>query len=171
MPSGRWADSGRSSTKCRQGVCAAPRVLLPSVCQRETRPDMTRPLRVLHLEDSPRDAEMIRHKLDVEGVSCDILLANSQDSFEAALTRESFDLIISDYNLPGYDGITALKHAQETQPDVPVILISGTVGEEEAVRCLHIGATDYLLKARLDRLVPAVQRALREAETRRTRRH
>src|ERR1700681_534157 len=132
---------------------------------------MTRPLRVLHLEDSPRDAEMVRHKLDVEGVSCDILLANSKDSFEAALAREPFDLILSDYNLPGYDGVTALKQAQQTQPDVPVILISGTVGEEEAVKVLQIGATDYLLKDRLDRLVPAVHRAIQEAETRRTRKH
>ena len=130
---------------------------------------MTRPIRVLHLEDSPRDAEMIRHRLDVEDVSCDIVLANSKDSFEAALTREPFDLIISDYNLPGYDGVTALKQAQATQPDVPVILISGTVVEEQAVECLHIGATDYLLKDRLDRLVPAVRRALQEAETRRAR--
>ena len=101
--------------------------------------------------------------------SCDILLANSRNSFEAALIREPFDLIISDYNLPGYDGMTALKQAQATQPDVPVILISGTVVEEQAVECLHIGATDYLLKDRLDRLVPAVRRALQEAETRRTR--
>src|ERR1700682_3557441 len=107
---------------------------------------MTRPLRVLHLEDSPRDAEMVRHKLDLEGVSCDILLANSKDSFEAALTQESFDLIISDYNLPGYDGVSALKQAQATQPDVPVILISGTVGEEEAVKCLQIGAIVFLFK-------------------------
>jgi two-component system cell cycle sensor histidine kinase/response regulator CckA len=132
---------------------------------------MTRPLRVLHLEDSPRDAEMIRHRLDVEGLSCDILVARSKDSFETALTREAFDLIISDYNVPGYNGVTALKQAQATQPDVPVILISGTVVEEEAVRCLQIGATDYLLKARLDRLVPAVQRAIQEAETRRQRQH
>jgi CheY-like chemotaxis protein len=80
---------------------------------------MTRSIRVLHLEDSPRDAEMIRHRLDVADVSCDIVLANSKDSFEAALTREPFDLIISDYNLPGYDGMTALKQAQATQPDVP----------------------------------------------------
>jgi two-component system cell cycle sensor histidine kinase/response regulator CckA len=124
---------------------------------------------VLHLEDSSEDAELVRHKLAVGGVSCDILLVNDKDGFEAALTREPFDLIISDYTLPGYDGVTALKRAQETQPDVPVILISGTVGEEEAVKCLHIGATDYLLKERLDRLVPAVQRALQEMETRRTR--
>jgi PAS domain S-box-containing protein len=121
------------------------------------------------LEDSPRDAEIVRHKLDVEGVSCDILLASSKASFEAALTQESFDLILSDYNLPDYDGITALTQAKATQPDVPVILISGTLDDEEGVRCLHIGATDYLLKDRLDRLVPAVQRAMQEAETGRTR--
>ena len=132
---------------------------------------MTRLLRVLHLEDSPRDAEIIRQKFVVEGVSCEILLANSKDSFEAALTRESFDLILSDYNLPGYDGVTALKQAQQSQPDVPVILISGTVGEEEAVKALQIGATDYLLKDRLERLVPAVHRAIKDAEIRRTRKH
>jgi two-component system cell cycle sensor histidine kinase/response regulator CckA len=129
----------------------------------------SRPLRILHLEDSPRDAAVVRDKLDVARVSCDILLVNSKNSFEAALRREPFDLIISDYTLPGYDGVAALKQAQEAQPEVPVILISGTVGEEEAVKCLHIGATDYLLKTRLERLVPAVQRALQEAETRRTR--
>jgi len=127
------------------------------------------PIRVLHLEDSPRDAELIRHRLEAEDVSCDILLANSKDSFEAALTREPFDLVISDYNLPGYDGMTALKHAQATQPDVPVILISGTVVEEQAVECLHIGATDYLLKDRLERLAPAVRRAMQEADNRRAR--
>ena len=132
---------------------------------------MPRPLRVLHLEDSPRDAELVRHRLDVAGLDCDILLASGKDSFEAALAGEPFDLIISDYNLRGYDGITALKRAQSTQPDVPVILVSGTVGEEQAVKCLQIGATDYLLKARLERLVPAVQRALQEAETRRQRKH
>jgi two-component system cell cycle sensor histidine kinase/response regulator CckA len=129
---------------------------------------VTRPLRVLHLEDRPRDAAIVRDRLD-EGLSCNILVANGKDSYEAALAEESFDLVICDYNLPGYDGVAALKRAQATQPDVPVILISGTVVEEQAVRCLQIGATDYLLKDRLERLVPAVQRALQEAETRRTR--
>ena len=128
-----------------------------------------RPIRVLHLEDSPRDAELIRERLGIENVACDILLTGSRDSFETALAREPFDLIICDYNLPGYNGVAALKHAQAAQPDVPVILISGTVGEEQAVECLHIGATDYLLKDRLERLVPAVRRALQEAETRRGR--
>jgi two-component system cell cycle sensor histidine kinase/response regulator CckA len=130
---------------------------------------VTRPIRVLHLEDSPRDAEVIHHKLEVDGVRCDIVLANSKDSFEAALVRESFDLILSDYNLPGYDGTAAIERAQERQPDTPVIVISGSLGEDEAVKCLHIGATDYLLKQRLDRLAPAVQRAIQEAEERRRR--
>jgi PAS domain S-box-containing protein len=127
-------------------------------------------LRVLHLEDSPRDADVIGHKLEEGGLSCDILRVDSKERFEAALTQEPFDLILSDYNLPGYDGISALTYAQQTRPDVPVVLISGTVGDEEGVRCLHLGATDYLLKDRLERLVPAVQRAIQEAEARRTRR-
>jgi PAS domain S-box-containing protein len=132
---------------------------------------VTQRIRVLHLEDSLRDAELVHHRLAVDGVSCDIALATDRDGFEAALARETFDLIISDYNLPGYDGITALKWAQESQPDTPVIIISGTMGEEEAVKCLKIGATDYLLKEHLDRLVPAVQRALQEADARRKRKH
>ena len=131
---------------------------------------MTRPIRVLHLEDNLLDAELVEHRLDVDGLTCDIAKAQSRDGFEAALAREAFDLIISDYSLPGYDGIAALKWAPETQPDTPVIIISGTLGEEEAVKCLKIGATDYLLKDHLDRLVPAVHRALQEADARRTRR-
>jgi two-component system cell cycle sensor histidine kinase/response regulator CckA len=124
---------------------------------------------VLHLEDDPRDADLVRHQLVMAGVACEILLVNSKADFEAALTRERFDLILSDYDLPDYDGITALAHAHLVHPDVPVIIISGTVGEKEGVRCLHLGATDYLLKHSLDRLAPAVQRAIREADTRRTR--
>ena len=112
---------------------------------------------------------MVRHKLDAEGVSCDILVVSNKESFESALTQEPFALILLDHNLPDYDGVTALKHAQLTRPEVPVILISGTVGGEEAVKCLQIGATDYLLKDHLDRLTPAVRRAIQDAEARRTR--
>jgi PAS domain S-box-containing protein len=113
---------------------------------------------------------VVRHKLDAAGVSCDILLVSTKDAFEAALMQQPFDLVFCDYNLPGYDGVTALTYAQQARPDVPVILISGTVGDEEAVRCLQLGATDYLLKDRLERLASAVGRAIQEAETRRTRR-
>src|SRR5471032_1366064 len=132
---------------------------------------MTRPLRILHLEDNPRDAEIIRLKLEADGLSCAIHLVSGKDDFEAELAGHPFDLIISDYNLPGYDGATALKQAQIAQPDVPVILVSGTVVEEQAIQCLHIGATDYLLKGRLERLGPAVRRALEEAKTRCERKH
>jgi two-component system, cell cycle sensor histidine kinase and response regulator CckA len=127
------------------------------------------PVRVLHLEDSPRDADIIGHKLTVENVSCEIEVADCRERFEAALARGSFDVILCDYNLPGYDGVSALKQAKAVQPDAPVIIISGTVGEEEAVRCLRAGATDYLLKGRLERLAPAVRRAIQEAEERRRR--
>ena len=130
---------------------------------------MTRPIRVLHLEDSPRDAEMLHDALKTGGVSADIVLVTSKERFEAALAGDSFDIILSDYNVPGYDGIAAVKLAHETRPETPVIVVSGTVGEEEAVKCLHFGATDYLLKQRLDRLVPAVVRAVQEAEERRRR--
>jgi two-component system cell cycle sensor histidine kinase/response regulator CckA len=130
---------------------------------------VTPPIRVLHLEDNPQDAAVVHRKLDLEGLTCDITMADSQDSFETAVAREVFDVIISDYNLPDYDGIAALRLARQKQPDTPVIIISGTLSEEEVVKCLKIGATDYLLKARLDRLVPAVKRALQEADARRTR--
>jgi two-component system cell cycle sensor histidine kinase/response regulator CckA len=127
-------------------------------------------MRILHLEDDARDAAMVRNRLQGEGLACDIVLVDDRNSFESALAGPPFDLIISDYSLPLYDGVTALKHALAAQPDVPVIMVSGTVGDEEAVRCLHMGATDYLLKARLDRLGSAVRRAIQEAETRRGRR-
>ncbi|MEO6238652.1 MAG: PAS domain S-box protein [Vicinamibacterales bacterium] len=130
---------------------------------------MSIPLRVLHLEDSPRDAEIVRHRLETDGLVCTIVGATSKATYEAALQGDPFDLIISDYNLPDYDGVSALNCAMQTQPGVPVILISGTVVDEQAVECLHIGATDYLLKDRLERLVPAMRRAVEEAEERRAR--
>jgi PAS domain S-box-containing protein len=126
---------------------------------------------VLHLEDSTRDAELVESKLDVEGVACEIVRADDRPSFEAALAREAFDLVFTDYNLPGYDGIAALKQVIEKQPDAPVIIISGSLGEDEAVKCLHLGATDYLLKSHLGRLGTAVRRAVREADARRKRQH
>lgn len=129
-----------------------------------------RALRVLHLEDSARDAEMIRERIKAAGLSCTIILVNEKQRFESELASGLFDIILCDYNLPGYDGEVALKYAQTTQPDVPVILISGTAVEEQAVHCLQIGATDYLLKQRLERLVPAIERAINESDTRREKR-
>lgn len=130
---------------------------------------MKRIIRVLLLEDNPRDAELIQHKLRVNGFAFNIVLADDKDSYEAVLAREPFDLILCDYNLPNYDGMLAIRLARKQQPEVPVIIVSGVLGEEEAIECLKAGATDYVLKQRLQRLVPAVTRALREAEEHRKR--
>ncbi len=126
-------------------------------------------IHVLHLEDDPRDAELIQHKLESGGLACDIVLANGKEGFESALTRDTFDVILCDHNLPGYDGKSAMKLARQKHPLVPVIFLSGNLGEDEAVECLKLGATDYVLKHRLERLVPAVERALQEADERRAR--
>lgn len=130
---------------------------------------MNRSIRILHLEDSPRDAELIRRRLAAEDIACDTLRVGSRRGFEAALAAEAFDLILCDYNLPGYDGMSALTRVREQQPETPVIMISGTLNEDEAVACVKAGATDYVLKQRLQRLAPAVRRALREADERRGR--
>lgn len=128
------------------------------------------PIRLLHLEDSPRDAELILDRLESGGLAARVLQVDNQGAFEAALHEEPFDVVLCDYNVPGYDGFTALKTARQKQPDAPVIIISGSIGDEEAVGCLHLGATDYLLKQRMERLVPAIIRALEESRVHRARR-
>src|SRR6266403_1070331 len=112
---------------------------------------MNSPLRVLHLEDDVRDTELVRATLEGEQ---DVL---------AALERESLDLILADYTLPSFDGLSALRIAQQHSPEVPFIFVSGTLGEDVAIEALKTGATDYVLKTRLARLGPAVTRALGEA--------
>ncbi len=121
---------------------------------------MKNPLRILHLEDSPCDAEIIRDKLEADGLVCAITLVDSRQAFEAALGQNVFDLILCDHNLPDYDGFAALALARIRLPATPVIMISGTLGEEMAVDCLKNGAADYVMKQRLARLAPAARRAL-----------
>jgi PAS domain S-box-containing protein len=129
-----------------------------------------RALRILHLEDDPRDAELVETILRDQGLQCEITCVKTRQTFEAILTEQIFDLILSDYGLPGYDGFAALNAVRKKDRNVPFILLSGTLGEEQAVESLKGGATDYLLKSRLERLVPAVTRALREAQERAIRR-
>lgn len=123
-------------------------------------------VRVLYLEDEPKDAELVQASLEAEGIACDLTRADTRADFLTYLRQGGFDLILADYTLPLFDGISALRIAQEICPDVPFIFVSGTLGEELAIEALKIGATDYVLKTRLSRLVPSVQRALREAEER-----
>ncbi|WP_447983726.1 PAS domain S-box protein [Nitrospira sp. Nam74] len=123
-------------------------------------------LRILHLEDNPRDAELIQMRLSEEGVACEIVLVAGRKDFVEALEGQSFDVILSDYTVPGFDGLEALTIAHQACPHIPFIFVSGTIGEESAVVTMQCGATDYVLKGRLSRLKPAIQRALREAEER-----
>ena len=127
---------------------------------------MKSPLRILHLEDNPTDAELIQAILETEGINCDVTRVDTQADFLASIEHGGFDLILTDYTLPSFDGLSALKLALEKCPDVPFIFVSGTLGEETAIEALKIGATDYLLKERLSRIVPSVHRALREAKER-----
>lgn len=123
-------------------------------------------LRVLHLEDDPSDADFIHAKLAAEGLECETVRVDTRADFVAGLDRHLFDLIISDYTIPGFDGLTALTLAQQKCPEIPFIFVSGTLGEESAVITMQCGATDYVLKNRMSRLGPAVRRALREADER-----
>jgi DNA-binding NtrC family response regulator len=123
-------------------------------------------LRVLHLEDDPRDAELVQETLAIDGILCDVTRVETEPDFITSLEQSGFDLILADYTLPSFDGLSALKIARRDWPQVPFIFVSGTLDEEVAIEALKIGATDYVFKTRLSRIVPSVQRALREAEER-----
>ena len=130
----------------------------------------TRTLCILDLEDDPLDTELVQANLAEGGITCEIVRVQTREEFVAALKGSDFDLIFSDYSLPSFDGLSALKLAKEIRPEVPFILVSGAIGEDRAIEALKSGATDYVLKQRLERLVPAVRRAVREAEERTERR-
>ena len=127
---------------------------------------MTFPLRILLLEDNDHDAELIQELLEADHFVCEITRAQTRAEFVAGLRVDRLDLILADYKLPAFDGLTALQLALEARADLPFIFVSGSLGEEVAIEAVKIGATDYVVKSRLSRLVPAVQRALREARER-----
>lgn len=122
------------------------------------------PLRIVHLEDDDNDAELVRRLLEAEGFRAEIIRAQNQCEFEQAIADRGHDLILSDHTVPGYNGKAALTTTRAKCPSTPFIFVSGTLGEEAAIESLRDGATDYVLKNRLDRLGPAVRRALRERE-------
>ena len=127
-------------------------------------------LRILLLEDSNFDAELTLHELKQGGIDFVSTHTQNGEDFQRAIHEFQADLILADFKLPTFDGRQALAMAQEMCPDVPLIIISGAVGEETAVELLKSGATDFILKDRLaGRLVPAVQRALREVAERQAR--
>ena len=127
-------------------------------------------LRVLLIEDSSVDAELTRRELKRGGIVADVRVAQTERDLRRALAEQRPQIILSDFALPGFDGERALAIARELAPETPFLFVSGTIGEDNAVRALRDGATDYILKGNLARLCAAVRRALEEAHERESRR-
>ncbi len=132
---------------------------------------MTIPLRVLLVEDSEADAFLLQRELRREGFDLTMYRVYNAQDLQKALDHENWDIVISDYNLPGFDGLHALNLVRATGLDLPFILISGAVGEDIAVEAMKAGAQDYIKKDNLGRLIPAIQREMSESQVRRERRH
>jgi PAS domain S-box-containing protein len=130
---------------------------------------MAKPLAVLIVEDSESDVQLIVRLLRKEGYQIDYLNVDTAERMRAALQKQAWDIVISDYSLPQFNGNAALKLLQEEGLDIPFIIVSGTMGEETAVAMMKAGAHDYLMKGNLTRLVPAIERELEQAKMRRER--
>lgn len=128
---------------------------------------MTTPLRVLFVEDSEDDMRLLVRQLRQGGYGPSVERVETADGLRSALHRGGWEIIISDYTMPRLSGLEALAVTLQLAPDVPFLLVSGTVGEEVAVESIKAGAADYLMKQNLIRFVPAVARALRDAAERR----
>lgn len=133
---------------------------------RASSPWVSRLMKILHLEDSTLDFELVRETLLSEGLACDLERVDTRETYAAALDRGGFDLILSDGRLPAFDGLSALALAREKQPEIPFIVVTGFIGEMSAVEAVRNGAADIVLKDALDRLAPSIRRALREVAMR-----
>jgi two-component system cell cycle sensor histidine kinase/response regulator CckA len=131
---------------------------------------MGTPLRVLLVEDSDDDARLLVRQLGSSGYDVTHRRVDTPDAMQEALDRNIWDIVISDYSMPQFSGTAALTLLQERGLDLPFIFVSGTIGEDVAVAAMRAGASDYVLKDKLKRLVPAIERELRESEVRRERR-
>lgn len=131
---------------------------------------MNASLKILHVEDNPRDAEIVRDMLVAEWPDCAITVVASREAFGAELRRGGYDLVLSDFQLPGFNGLEALEMTRARAPGLPFIFFSGTIGEERAIEAVRAGAADYVIKDRMQRLPVSIQRVLREADAMRDRR-
>src|ERR1700744_5487945 len=122
----------------------------------------TAALRVLLVEDSPHDIELILFELRHSGFRVEPTLVETRDEFHRVLVNGSFDIVLADYRLPGWCGLDAFADLREAGRDIPFLLVTGTLGEEAAVDCIKQGISDYILKDRLKRLPVALNRALSE---------
>lgn len=126
-------------------------------------------LHILHIEDNAVDCELITQRIESEGIGCEIERVDSRESVLTALRNGIFDVVLCDYRLPSYSGVEALQDVRRVNPLIPFIFVSGTIGEAALVEAVKLGATDYVLKSELTKLVPSIQRALREVEEARRR--
>ena len=129
---------------------------------------MTNPLRILVVEDTADDAEVTMQSLSREGFAPDWKRVESAEEMRNALAERLWDVVVSDYSLPGFSAPEALALARTADPDMPFVVVSGTMGEQQVVEMMRAGAGDYLLKGCLSRLSAAVEREVREAENRRS---
>src|SRR6266571_4252005 len=129
---------------------------------------MARPLKVLFVDDSEDDVRLVVNELTAGGWDVSWERVDTRDAMAAALDRSTFDLVISDYHMPGFRAPEAVAVWKERGLETPIVVVTGTIGEEQAVEILKAGAHDFFLKDRLSRLCSAVERELREAEKRRT---
>ena len=127
-------------------------------------------LKILMLEDVPVDAELVEHELHNIGIKFTLKRVETKNSFVREFTEFKPHIILADYSLPAFDGISALEIVRNHDSDIPFIFVSGSIGEEKATETLRMGATDFVLKEKLSRLVPVVQRALHEVEEKNKRR-
>ena len=130
---------------------------------------MEKKIEILHLEDSENDSELIHSIIENAGIAHKYYLTDNEEDFANILEQENVDLILSDYSLPDYGGNEALMVAREKYPHLPFIFVTGTMGEDVAIDAMLNGATDYVLKNRLERLVPAIKRAMQEQNSTRER--
>ncbi len=128
-------------------------------------------LRILMLEDTPSDAELAEHELRKSGLVFTLKRVDRREAFVHALEEFHPDIVLSDYNLPDFDGMSALKMVRHEHPEIPVIMVTGALSDIEAVELLHAGAKDYVLKDRLARLGSAVKRVLSSEQGIRARKH
>ena len=131
---------------------------------------MTEPLRFIHLESHPADTDLICATLRDAGIPCQPKRAQTREEFLAALRQDGCSLILADTSVPGFDGAAALALTRTLHPDMPFLFVSSAQGEELAIDLMQRGATDYIFKQRLGRLVPSIRRTLRDLDERLERR-
>ena len=124
-------------------------------------------LRLIIVDDSEDDAGFIQLEIKKAGYELTVIRVESADALQAALTQQDWDLVLSDNSMPGFSASAALRVLQGTGMDIPFIIVSGAIGEELAVALMRLGAHDFIMKDKLGRLVPAIERELEEAEVRR----